>query len=686
MKRIIGLILALCVLCACGAALAEEWTCFSCGKAGNDGNFCPNCGAERAETAWSDEEAASIEAEWKGAMLKNFYLNAAARGFDTPCLTNLVRVKDGREEASCLAVAVYDPYTDLLGIFAGGDIVSEGCDYYWQCGVRERYEVQLASTEVCAGLVIFLLDDPNDEDKISIDVPYAGYTHAGENLTIRYYVIDEAGKMMLTKSRAAQALGYRDEGDYQAVDVSPDGGAIGYLNEQPLWSDGIRCVFLNEKGEVCGIHVAEYGYVSPLVPEEGTGGEPAENAVENTPGNAPEIVSTAAALPAQENDAVVQDLYSYMQNRMTFERAGTSKNGQQYRSFRGGEDSYELITSYVKALCAEGNFELLDSHYDQFDTRNTVIFSYALKYTGSAKVSGDKPKMNFEDGVYGDVTVYGLTERSRCNGYIYIVDGLEFGDLGLRAGGGRVSTAPAGQSLAADLLRHGDGSYETSDGRFHVKVGEAMVYRDGSVCTTDATLLRNRGQSREELRIYDFYRNESILLTVPYNSVDTGDFFDQRTIGYNGNLSTALKSMEAFLGWKFSDQILGVCHNGDYLLCFRDDQNDLKDVSVRVMYWDTERREAVFYVYASFDTAPYEYEAVAAVRMEDAAEQPSQATGGGSELFDDCPSCGGDGRCDTCGGSGKVTKWVGDQYMTVDCTAYNCMNGKCTTCGGRGHK
>lgn len=111
-----------------------------------------------------------------------------------------------------------------------------------------------------------------------------------------------------------------------------------------------------------------------------------------------------------------------------------------------------------------------------------------------AKVSGDKPEMNFEDDVYGDVTVYGVLERSKCSGYIHIVEGLEYDDLGLRADGGRVSTAPGGESLASDLLRHSDGSYETSDGRFHVKVGEAMVYRDGSVCTTDATLRRQQGQ------------------------------------------------------------------------------------------------------------------------------------------------------------------------------------------------
>lgn len=394
------------------------------------------------------------------------------------------------------------------------------------------------------------------------------------------------------------------------------------------------------------------------------------------------LCAFSAALAA--DSAAVQDMYSYMQKKMTFDSIAENGSGQRYRKFKGGSDSYELIAGYVKALCAEGSFELADSYYSSY---KSTFFSYALKYTGSARVGSDKPEMNFKDNVYGDVTIYGTVERSSCKGYIYIVDGLEFDDLGLRADGTRASTEASGQSLASDLRRLSDGSYETSDGRFHVKPGQAVVYRDGSAYTTDATLLRNKDENREELQIYNFYRNDSILLTVPYNSVLSGDVFNRRTIGYNGSgYDTYMKSMDSFLGWRFSNQILGVCHDGDYLLCYRDDENDFKDVSVRVMYWDTERQEAVFYIDASFDTAPYEYEAVAAVRMETAQKRTASGGGSGSELFEDCSYCGGDGRCDTCGGSGKVTQWVGNRYMTVDCTELYCLGGKCTACSGTGHR
>ncbi|MDO5379037.1 MAG: hypothetical protein Q4G52_11950 [Clostridia bacterium] len=51
MKKICGVLLAICLLCAFGAALAEEWTCEVC-AAENDGNFCANCGSARPDETW----------------------------------------------------------------------------------------------------------------------------------------------------------------------------------------------------------------------------------------------------------------------------------------------------------------------------------------------------------------------------------------------------------------------------------------------------------------------------------------------------------------------------------------------------------------------------------------------------------------------------------------------------------
>ena len=52
MKRLTALLLVAVMLLGIGSALADTWTCPSCGRTGNDGNFCPDCG-----TAKPDEPA-----------------------------------------------------------------------------------------------------------------------------------------------------------------------------------------------------------------------------------------------------------------------------------------------------------------------------------------------------------------------------------------------------------------------------------------------------------------------------------------------------------------------------------------------------------------------------------------------------------------------------------------------------
>ena len=47
MKRLIALLIAAVMILGIGSALAEIWTCPSCGRSGNDGMFCPGCGAAK---------------------------------------------------------------------------------------------------------------------------------------------------------------------------------------------------------------------------------------------------------------------------------------------------------------------------------------------------------------------------------------------------------------------------------------------------------------------------------------------------------------------------------------------------------------------------------------------------------------------------------------------------------------
>ncbi len=429
------------------------------------------------------------------------------------------------------------------------------------------------------------------------------------------------------------------------------------------------------------------------------------------------LVSTPAAVESKavtKDSVSVQDPFNYMPASMTFEPIETNRSGHQYREFRGGADGDDLMNGYVDALCATGNFILKDSYHQ---TYTSTFFSFALTYTGTGRVSDQKPAMNFKDNVTGDVTIYGIIDRGRSEGYVHIAKGLEFDDLGLRSTGETASTAAPGQSLYTDLYRMPDGSYQTGDGRFHVAVGEAQVYRDGVAYAAPARLLRNRDKSREELLIENFYRSDSILFTAPYNSLLTGDIFDIRSIGLNqtgGRYDEYMRSMDSFLGWKFSNQIVGVCHDGDYLACYQDGGNGFEQVSARVMYWDTDLGEAVIYLCATFDTAPYEYEALAAVKMEtnrDVAYTGDSSSGSsGSSSFDSssswsyqtrkrCTALGCDGgkvECSACDGDGG--RWVYDnstpRYDGVSSTTartwencYKCYGtGKtsCSRCGGDG--
>lgn len=47
MKRFIALLLAAIIILGTGTALAAKWTCPECGKTGNTGAFCPDCGSAK---------------------------------------------------------------------------------------------------------------------------------------------------------------------------------------------------------------------------------------------------------------------------------------------------------------------------------------------------------------------------------------------------------------------------------------------------------------------------------------------------------------------------------------------------------------------------------------------------------------------------------------------------------------
>lgn len=332
-----------------------------------------------------------------------------------------------------------------------------------------------------------------------------------------------------------------------------------------------------------------------------------------------ELIAPAASIESVSigpDSTVVQDPLNFVDGQLSVEEIKThKKDGATYRRFEGSSSSEKYMLAYIDLLSSgEYNFTLKDS--DISGSRGSFYMAkYSFDYTGSAEVATTE----LYDGPSGNATLYYTIEDNyKLEGYVYIGKGLSFEDLGLRIDGQTGDTSLPGESLQSPLYRLSDGSYETEDGRFHVGVNEAVVYRDGTPYTVQASLTRNTAKSREELRIYNFYRNDSIVWTSPYNYPMTGDIYSGRQISpkiENTQQEQFINETEDFLHWNYSDQILGVCHNGDRLFFFPDGGNDFEKAVVRVMNWDTNRGEAVIYLCMTFDSEPYEYEAMAVVTM-----------------------------------------------------------------------
>lgn len=383
----------------------------------------------------------------------------------------------------------------------------------------------------------------------------------------------------------------------------------------------------------------------------------------------------------------IQNPQDYFGDGLTFKKNSHS-DGYTIWTFKGG---YDAIKAYMDVLCGTGcNLRLVDSYFQEyassFTTSGGTFCSWLADYTGTGSVTRTTG-VPFIDGKRANVGVYASSNRAGgdLEIKIYIPDDLTQVDLGLRLSGGNVSTGVgSGTSALAGLYKMPDGSFQTTDGRLSAQLGQATVLRDGETCSAPTEMVLE--ESTRELWVRDFYRSEMLYFSAPKNGVASGDLYTMQDIlltawwGSNNSMAT-LRSAEDFGGYRWS-LCLGAGHNGSYILPTYLDSNQFENILVRVLHYE-EGVEAVYYIYAAFNTQPRVIEALCAVDLTQAIDGTDKPVSGGGS--GQCWYCGGSGRCPTCGGSGRVTKWVPGtlEYLDQNCT--DCYSpGKCRICGGSG--
>ncbi|MDO5379036.1 MAG: hypothetical protein Q4G52_11945, partial [Clostridia bacterium] len=220
--------------------------------------------------------------ELNGDQLTYYYMNAVRTATDRhgryqSYLTNIMRWRDGVEETSGLAVAVYDLHTNGVQIFAASNILSDGCDYAWQTH-RERYFVEPARVQNACGLAVFVLresDEAEIVDEWNLSYAACPFYGPGEDegkVRIYYFGVDEARERLIAKEQWAKVVGYEDHGEYQTISLADDEGYADsyalYQNDleeaSAWWKSGVCGILVNADGSICGVHVEGVGMVSLL--------------------------------------------------------------------------------------------------------------------------------------------------------------------------------------------------------------------------------------------------------------------------------------------------------------------------------------------------------------------------------------------------------------------------------------
>ena len=315
------------------------------------------------------------------------------------------------------------------------------------------------------------------------------------------------------------------------------------------------------------------------------------------------------------DSVVIQDLVEFCAGSLSYGDLGRS-GVYNVRNFEGTEADRAIVDAYVDTLCSGGYNLTLAEEYN--NALSSTFFSYGLDYTGSGNVSA-KTGVTYTE-IQATINIYGIISRGNMELHVWIPQQMEQVDLGLRYGQEAVSVSVAGPSAMAGLYRNADGSFETSDGRLKASPGQAFVLRDGVACSAPASFRTDEELSQDELWVDSFYRNESFFFCSPKDALMTGDVYTRKDLTQEAPWvnSKVFSSLSEFGSYRW-DLFFGAGHDGDFITPLLGERNEFKDLTVRVMYWNKDA-EAVYYIYAEFDTSPYTLEALVAVELGATAE------------------------------------------------------------------
>lgn len=674
MKRFCCWILILCMVCSFSAAMAEdEWTCKNCGSEAL-GNFCSNCGSSRPDETWtcincgrdnqgnfcSNCGAAKPEGEmWQcpvcgeyatgsscanceanglnGDMLTYYYARSVYQDLDIPYLTNFMRWRDGAEETSALAVFVRDPGSDEVGMFTDAGIVSDGCDYTWQCG-ENRYSVTLGSLNAVEGGPQIVSFTPDDGDAMAAmlettDIPYAAAPHDGEELTLCYYVLDEAAEALRKASCPVTVDGYQDFGQYQEILFSFQGenGGLTASGADDLYH-GIRGALVNGDGCLCGVLLDGYGAISFLPLDDETFYGSAENSPEEA------------------------DFEMYAELAYTLN--ATAPEGLDWDNLGGWSDRNRAFMSLymIYSLINEPSY----SGDVAFDWENmysgTMVFQSGHEEFVLFAADGNDVLMLewFTGSSYGDAL------------YCYRLTGADPSDIPAAITSFGQSQAGAGATL--NLTRN---SYEP------MEEYAALLFGGEAADTQTQTV---------PLTMHEY--SETVLGTyIGYDSISFNDAgqiqYTYRKYNRDGDIQGARNLCDSYADYLEHECGFTRAHEGNkgnyhYEYVLRKTAGDAQ-YEITLDFWRSGS------VMGGEITAAYN-DAFAALYPELTG---NNATAGTSDGKQKCGSCFGSGKCTACGGTGRVRKLLAgtSEWVEQDCTSCRpAGSGNCSFCGGTGYR